>query len=1187
MPKLRRLVPSFILLMALMSALLPTFASSVGQGFITGTVYYDKNTNGRMDPAESGLSGVELTLMRDEDDVQSLRSNEDGSFAFNNLADGIFTIRARLPEGQIPTSYLADGSALIPSSSQTARSIPLQISQGASLNVDLGTMEQKSGSFVRAIVFGDDNLNGGRFSSEPLLRGVKVELLSEIDGEYYIATSGETDREGVVTLSRVAPGRYMLAATMTDSYIIGPLGSKINLYYNTILPSEGNYGRSEPFVLPSNGSLGMGIGGALTGSGKVAIWDDLNFNGVREDNEPGVPGVSVTLMHQSMGVERTVLSDEDGLASFPLLQPGEYTLTALLSESQMFTISGGNSIFSSDDSRSQSRTVTVSAQQENDLGQIGVIPNTSLSVTAFHDSNVSGVADLDEPVFAGAQLTVFKEGQELASVLTDSQGLATIPLLRAGDYDLKLSLPDGQIFSIEGEDGGNLFFADTAASELTIPYTVMPGQKNIVPAGITLPGMVSGTLFIDINSNAIWDAGEEMMPGFTVQVIDSLGRVAAETITGTDGSFLTPELIPADRYIARILLQSPYIFSETPMAEAEHRNRFTIQTPQYGETEPFSVQPGQVVGRVDGAIFRSAVIEGDVLLGDESDGFSGTRGGLAGMFVELLDEDGNPVSDYTVASTDDQGHFSLKGALPGLYALRYTLPEGAAFSRPLSDDKTFTSNHFNVDAGDKLDAQPLYAVKTGSYSGRAYIDRNINGRFDEGDEAIIGLKVLIQSSDPANSREADSLEDGVYSVTGLRPGQYSLRVTLPEGLIFSFDEQSPFAPSTASSTNADLSIEMDEAAQNRQIATLPEHRLTGRVYYDNNLDGLAQEGEPGIPALEIRLRHELSRVEFKTLTDGNGSIEIPVLFPGDYSLSMQLASDHILYAPQGTQSNGTWETRFTLSPDEKESSFDVGLVQYGSIEGSVFNLGGSDEGIDAIPVRLLNAGNEIIGETVINATGYYRFERLFPGEYRLEAELPKGYLFARQIDSDHARFSRITADGGKIEGRLGRSAPFTLKMAENLTDQDIGMGSPGQIGDYAWLDLDRDGMQDAGEPAVPGIDIKLYQYGELVAQTQTDEYGRYLLRNLYPGVYSLVVTLPAELAATKQQHDFPLVASILPEENGTELQVDQLVITGGGRNLSIDFGFVERKEGVRPASMQNPPQKDWTPYVQVDPKRTK
>ena len=117
MPKLRRLVPSFILLMALMSALLPTFASSVGQGFITGTVYYDKNTNGRMDPAESGLSGVELTLMRDEDDVQSLRSNEDGSFAFNNLADGIYTIRARLPEGQIPTSYLADGSALIPSSS--------------------------------------------------------------------------------------------------------------------------------------------------------------------------------------------------------------------------------------------------------------------------------------------------------------------------------------------------------------------------------------------------------------------------------------------------------------------------------------------------------------------------------------------------------------------------------------------------------------------------------------------------------------------------------------------------------------------------------------------------------------------------------------------------------------------------------------------------------------------------------------------------------------------------------------------------------------------------------------------------------------------------------------------------------------------------------------------------------------
>ncbi|MPN48197.1 hypothetical protein SDC9_195802 [bioreactor metagenome] len=48
-----------------------------------------------------------------------------------------------------------------------------------------------------------------------------------------------------------------------------------------------------------------------------------------------------------------------------------------------------------------------------------------------------------------------------------------------------------------------------------------------------------------------------------------------------------------------------------------------------------------------------------------------------------------------------------------------------------------------------------------------------------------------------------------------------------------------------------------------------------------------------------------------------------------------------------------------------------------------------------------------------------------------------------------------------------------------------------------------------------------------------------------------------------------------------------MVISGGGRNLNVDFGLVERQVGIRPASMQNPPQKDWTPYVQVEPKRVR
>ena len=436
MPNDRRLAVILVLLMVLVSAIVPTLASPAGAGFITGTVYIDRNVNGQMDAGESGVSGVELTLLRGELEVQNLRSNADGSYSFSNLPDDVYVIRARLPEDHIPTSYLAGGSELIPSGGRTSQTIPLNISSGASLNINLGAMNQTNGSFVRAIAFGDDNLNGGRFSNEPLLRGVQVKLLININDQYFEAASGETDREGQVTLPRVAPGTYVLGAAMPEGYIIGPLGSKLNLFYNTILPDEGSYGQSEPFTLPENGSLGLGIGGALTGSGKVTVWDDLNFNGIREAGEPGLAGVSVSLKHQTMGVDRSVLSGDDGSVIFPLLQPGDYTLSASLDNDRMFTVSGGNSIFSSDDSRSESRTVSVAAQRENDFGLIGAITNTSLSIHAFHDGNVNGVADADEPVFAGAQLTVYQDGREFFSAQSDTQGLAVVPLLRAGNYEL-------------------------------------------------------------------------------------------------------------------------------------------------------------------------------------------------------------------------------------------------------------------------------------------------------------------------------------------------------------------------------------------------------------------------------------------------------------------------------------------------------------------------------------------------------------------------------------------------------------------------------------------------------------------------------------------------------------------------------------------------------------------------------
>lgn len=1187
----RRQTLIYLLITALLFSSLSALATT-GDSAVSGAVYIDKDLDGTMNAGESGLPGVELILIRldvqGEQQAATAVSGADGSYVFSGVAAGDYYIRALLPNGNIPSRHKPGGSELIPSNTTSARTAPFTVQAGDALTIGMGAMSTKNSSFVRAIAFGDDNLNGGRFSSEPLLRGVLVEVLFELDGIYYSVGSGETNKEGLVNITSLPPGDYVLAATMPGSYIIGPLGKKISPFYNNIVPGESNYGRSEPFTLPARGSIGMGIGGALTGSGQGKAWRDVNFNGLWDADEQGLGGLVLTLVHRSMGVERNAVTAADGSFSFPTLQPGEYELTASLPDTMMFTVEGGDSIFGADDSRTQTAKVRVQAEKTSDFGRIGVIPNTSLEVLAFHDSNVNGQQDEGEPAFAGAELAVISGERIVAKAVSDAEGVARIPLLRAGKLSLRLTLPDGQIFTVPGDAEGNQFHHDTSSSALTIPYTLKPGVCAQVRAGVTLPAAIEGKLFDDQNNNGVLDAGEEPLAGFTAQALRPEGLVVAETVTDGEGDYQLTGLIPGS-YTVRILLQSPYIFSDIPTLAADRSSKIVSQTAAWGETEVLTVQPGQVLDRIDAAAFRSGVIHGKVLLGDEQEGFTGTQGGLPGVFVELLDEEGKPVSAYTVATTDSEGNYLLKGALPGSYALRYTLPEEAAFSNPLTDETQFISKPFSVKASDELDAAPLFAVKTGSYTGQIYLDRNVDGRRNSGDQGLAGIVVLMQSETAANSRQTETDAEGRFHIATLRPGKYQLQVTLPEGQVIGFDEHSPFDPATANASSAEVTVEMGERSEGNSIAALSAHSLSGRIYYDNNLDGKAAEDEPGYEGLEIRLRHLVTKVEFKATSNADGSYSIPLLFPGDYSLSVQLPSDHELFAPAGAVANaGLWEEQLRLDSAQPATGMDLGLVQFGSMQGSVWNLGGTQEHVADLPVRLFKSpSGDMVAETATDQQGAYRLDGLYPGEYTLEVRLADGYRFARQVDSEMTRFSLITSDAGEIKDNLGRSLPFTLTMAEQKDHQDIGMGTLGQLGDYAWLDLNRNGMQDAGEPGVPGIQIKLYQYGQLAHQTETDAYGRYLLRNVYPGQYSVEVTMPPELKATVHQTEFKLVASILPEAAGTSVTADGVTVPSGSRNLNCDFGFALVNDGALPASMQQLPQKDWTPLVPYEPKRTR
>src|SRR5699024_9458728 len=74
------------------------------------------------------------------------------------------------------------------------------------------------------------------------------------------------------------------------------------------------------------------------------------------------------------------------------------------------------------------------------------------------------------------------------------------------------------------------------------------------------------------------------------------------------------------------------------------------------------------------------------------------------------------------------------------------------------------------------------------------------------------------------------------------------------------------------------------------------------------------------------------------------------------------------------------------------------------------------------------------------------------------------------------------------------------------------------IGDYVWIDTNRDGIQDDNEDPLEGVTVVLYDGdGNELERTTTDEAGRYIFDNLPAGEYQVGFELTKE---QKERYEF-------------------------------------------------------------------
>jgi hypothetical protein len=106
-----------------------------------------------------------------------------------------------------------------------------------------------------------------------------------------------------------------------------------------------------------------------------------------------------------------------------------------------------------------------------------------------------------------------------------------------------------------------------------------------------------------------------------------------------------------------------------------------------------------------------------------------------------------------------------------------------------------------------------------------------------------------------------------------------------------------------------------------------------------------------------------------------------------------------------------------------------------------------------------------------------------------------------------------------------------------------------------WEDLDGDGVQDAGEPGMTNVTVRLLSAtNSVVASAATDVNGAYLFTNLPPATYSVEFVKPAGAAFTLRDATSATDASDSDADRLTG-RSSQAAYAAGATNLTLDAGL--------------------------------
>ncbi len=549
-------------------------------GSLSGIVFYDANNNGAKEAGEDGLAGVGVSLTGTNIGGSALNlttvTAADGSYSFVDIpasnASGY-----TLTETQ-PPAY-TDGQA-IPGSAGGAAGINAitAINFAAGINAAGYLFAERLGALTGSVYL-DINNNNIIDTGETGIAGVTI-TLSGIDAagipvNRTSITAGD-GKYGFSGLPNANGAGYRLVETQPATYLDGKVSRGLINGVECNACDTAAYNQIGSIPYNASGDFASFNFGELQSAGIAGqVYLDLNNNGTKDANEPGLSGVSITVGgtdDRSAAVNSSVNTDADGKYRIDGLRPSStagYTITETqpagygdLNGAAGVTV-GSISTMNVGTAALNSVSAIILHAGESGIGyNFGDIAG-GLTGSVYIDANDNGTRDGGESGIAGVMINLTgtdASGKAVSlSAMTAADGSFGFSILLGGTYTLTETHPlifrDGR--ETAGTAGGtvdNGSFGFEAAQNRISGMTLAPGVSAsgyLFGERPGVPASISGTVWYNsIALDHTQQPGEHGLAGWIIEAVQN-GIVRGKAISADDGTFQILDLPAGSGYELR------------------------------------------------------------------------------------------------------------------------------------------------------------------------------------------------------------------------------------------------------------------------------------------------------------------------------------------------------------------------------------------------------------------------------------------------------------------------------------------------------------------------------------------------------------------------------------------------------------------------------------------------------------